>query len=455
MAESFDINFDLPLPVDDILWYPFIFFYFPQKINNLYIFFYVFSFKLCSKCYQPLNDEIIMYITKEGVCEDNFCSSCTNEAISREGEKFQCPTCGKRVVNYCKNIAAMTLRDTIYEKLRKQEEETRELQSKIEKKTRQLEKFLEDFNQQKVTFTKSLEKEKQRSLTLEQKVNQLSEKHAESEELIELLERKIEATQRSSVQQEQKLRREKEKLEEMTRNLKKEDEEKCNQLQCKIRQMERNYQNSLHNKMQLEKSHVKAIRTLREREKEVQKIKYEMKKQEKEKLIQSEGLLENVTKYVTTFFSSPSTEGFLRDISLYLLKETRGARKEGKVKKAIFQNLSNSIVALKRIDFNRSILCPPSFTTSISSYFWSTPTVDPELVAKERCSSLREAMLLYKLKHPYILHLDCLVTNSGADHFFLQFPYFEYDLDFALQQTVEERQFKHRKIDSAITSPKS
>ena len=350
--------------------------------------------------------------------------SCTNEAISRDGEQFKCPTCGKKVVNYCKNMAAMTLRDTIYEKLHKQEEETRELQSKIEEKTKQLEQFLEDFNQQKITFNKSLEKEKLRSTSLEQKLHHLSEKHVESEELIELLERKIEATQRSSIQQESKLRKEKEKLEEMTRNLKKEDEEKLNKLQCKIKQMEINYQSSLHNKIQLERSHVKAIKTLREREKEVQKIKYEMKKQEKEKLTQSDGLLENVTKYVSTFFLSTPAEGFIRDLSLYLLKETRGARKEGKVKKAIFQNHANSIVALKRIEFNRSILCPPSFTTSISSYFWSTPTIDPEQVSKERISALREAMLLHKLKHPYILHLDCLVASPGTVLFYFYHPFF-------------------------------
>jgi hypothetical protein len=187
-------------------------------------------------------------------------------------------------------------------------------------------------------------------------------------------------------------------------------------LEKKIKLMENQLKSSMRVQADLEYMRSMAIHQLQQREEEVKTIRVQMKRQVNSSAIQlpsgsQEGLLNSVGKLVGTFFwgSTASGTGIVRPVSDYRIAETRGNRKDGRVKKASFLP-EHQIVALKRVVF-QSPSAETSMLSSFVSSWWSTPepVVDPNKAKAQASLSFREAMLLSKLQHEHLISVEKLV----------------------------------------------
>eukprot|EP01103_Thecamoeba_quadrilineata_P003733 TRINITY_DN13485_c0_g1_i1.p1 TRINITY_DN13485_c0_g1~~TRINITY_DN13485_c0_g1_i1.p1 ORF type:complete len:465 (-),score=76.10 TRINITY_DN13485_c0_g1_i1:57-1451(-) len=102
--------------------------------------------------------------------------------------------------------------------------------------------------------------------------------------------------------------------------------------------------------------------------------------------------------YFTRLCTTPGP--LLRKISDFDIRERRGSHLHSPVWRAMWLP-TDSEVALKRFQFDQD--------SSITESF-------------------REAMILFRIDHPFILKLDGIVSGGEWGRFYIQFPFYEYDL---------------------------
>jgi hypothetical protein len=218
----------------------------------------------------------------------------------------------------------------------------------------------------------------------------------------------------------------------MQRNKETQELHAMNELQKKIRGMEMQLQSSSRVQADLERMCSLTIQQLQDREEEVKTIRFQMKRQVNSNAIQirnsQDGLIGSMGKLVGTFFwgsTSGSLVGLVRPINDYRLCETRGNRKDGRVKKAVYLPDQHD-VALKRVQFQRPTNEPSVLSSLVSSWFASSKPelADPQKERAQASLNFREAMLLFKLQNDYIIRLENIVDVSPVRLFPIIFFYF-------------------------------
>lgn len=146
------------------------------------------------------------------------------------------------------------------------------------------------------------------------------------------------------------------------------------------------------------------------------------------------GVMETVQTMISSWWWKSPSDFPVSSLAEYKLLEVRGARRDGRVRKARHHQLQR-LVALKKVNFDHTQLGKGSVLSTTVSGLWqlavdgAQPPVNPEILDRARANAFREVMLLHSLVHPHIVPLLGLVAG-GKGSFHVALPYLEHDLAY-------------------------
>eukprot|EP00339_Tiarina_fusa_P029721 CAMPEP_0117015646 /NCGR_PEP_ID=MMETSP0472-20121206/12458_1 /TAXON_ID=693140 ORGANISM="Tiarina fusus, Strain LIS" /NCGR_SAMPLE_ID=MMETSP0472 /ASSEMBLY_ACC=CAM_ASM_000603 /LENGTH=510 /DNA_ID=CAMNT_0004719487 /DNA_START=536 /DNA_END=2068 /DNA_ORIENTATION=+ len=263
---------------------------------------------------------------------------------------------------------------------------------------------------------------------------------AKSEALIHDLEQKIESTKNMSQKQLMELEKERSLLVEMQQNEKEQATDAISNLQLKISSMEKRLKVNNVLQKNLEKMCKQTVNELHEREGEVKNVRAQMKKEQVQRTkSQPEGIIDSLSRSMTSLLWTNEVDrtkvNLVKPLNAFSLREIRGNRKDGRVRKATNKG---SIQALKIVKFDASVL-PSQSVLGTFGMFWRSKT-EQELEAERvrrvevQTEAFREAMLLFKLNSEHLLPLQGIVKGTELGEFYMELPYVEFDLDYAIEK---------------------
>lgn len=419
----------------------------------------------CSSCLGKM-DTIVMLVTASGVCEHNFCEDCVSRCrmLAEENDQtFRCPSCNKEVITVCENRQAMELAKRVMEMqanpqhLKDLEQENQSLHEQIQQQQQEHEKLLRNQRQSQAELNHTLTNEREERAVLEKRLEEILRSHDDfkqhSGQMTRKLQQQIQETKMASESQVLSLEKERQNLLQLKEKERESASEAMVELQNKIYRMERSLQSNQALQRSLERSCQRTISELQQRETEVESIREQMKRQTAAQRTRStpESLIESVSQGMASLLWSSAdgigasirsssqgvTLNLLQPIDRYELREIRGDRKEGRVRKAIVKS-SGETVALKLVTFDPSVLPDNSVLGTLTRFSWygkSEEQLEKERVrlSEEEVAAFREAMLLFKLNSESIISLAAIVQTNEPGRFYLQLPYLNFDLHYALE----------------------
>merc|ERR1712137_373485 len=380
----------------------------------------------CGSCYDQM-DKIMMLITENGSCSHNYCEDCVTKFQSNaNGGVFKCPRCEEIVTNVCENKYAASLASALREattsqQLHELEKENKLLQDRLQTQQEEYEKMMQQISSETEQLRSNLDNERYQNHELTEKMEQA----------------KI-----STENQVKALEKEKHQLLLMKQNEKDSSVEAMKLLDKKIKSMQTNLDKSRATQKNLERMCQRTVQQLTTSESEAEKMRLQLKNEQTKASSQGssgyivDSLSKSVTNLLWTSESSTSQRNIdlVKSISQFELMEIRGNRKDGRVRKAV---CGAATYALKQVKFDSSLLDDQSLMGTFRSYWYSKTE---QQLAEERVkrreqkiSTLREAMLLFKLNCDFILSLNGIVKSNEPGEFYLQLPFIEYDLDYAVE----------------------
>jgi len=431
----------------------------------------------CSSCLGRM-DTIVMLVTESGVCEHNFCEDCVRRCREQAEENeraLRCPTCNKEVITVCENRQAMELAKRIMEMqanpqhLKELEDQNQSLHEQLQRQQQEHEKLLNNQRKSQEQLSHTLTNEREERAILEKRMEEILHSHDEFKNRSELMTRKlqqqIQETKATSENQVLTLEKERQNLLQLKEKERESASETMVALQNKISRVEQSLQSNQALQRSLERSYQRTVSELQQREIEVQNAREQMKKQAAQRTRSTpESLIESVSQGMSFLWSSADGIGpnirnssgpaptLVQPVDRYELREIRGDRKDGRVRKAVIKSTGET-VALKQVDFDASVLPDNSMFGTITRFSWyskSEQQVEQERVrlSEEEISAFREAMLLFKLNCESIISLEAIVQTTQAGRFYLQLPYLNFDLHYALETRGEA--FSEKEIKSMI-----
>lgn len=350
-----------------------------------------------------------------------------------QSEEFHCPKCRKRVISISENKYAMELAHHLENtqitpaKLQQLEDQNSQLLEELQKQKEEFEELEKSRERERNKLRESLDSEREQNSQLSNQLDQLENSHQnykkKSETLIKDLEQQILKTKSSNEKQLYLLEQEKVKLIEMQTNEKIQADGAIDELQSKIQNMEKKLKVNNILQKNLEDMCKRTVNELHNRENEIMNVRAQIKKENQQ--VKEYGILDSLSRSVSSYlFSSEQNPNvdLVKNIDNFELREIRGNRKDGRVRKAVLRD-SYSVVALKHVKFNKSILGDQSVLGTLGS-FWRTKTdrdIEKEKVLRkeEQINAFREPMLLYKLNHEYLLPLKGIIQTHEVRLIFL------------------------------------
>jgi len=410
----------------------------------------------CPICLEHMN-EVFGFTSKgdaNGACTHWVCEACAVDMKQRAGGgNFECPFCRREVTAYSRNLIAtqilqqlqrrhkegqvlarqmQTQRQTLEQRLQ-EEREARDAQT--QELVQQIRQLQVDSQQYIEELQNGIDAERQEKMALEAAVGGLQEEHKRttmrSNEAIKKMEMQLERLRINGEQSKRAFEQEKRKLLNMEKNSQKHAQREIEAMRLKVGRMKQDLDASNSVQVGLQKKCSVIVRQLYDKEREMKNVRWTMAQLHKEPT--DNGVIGTVQSMLTSWWWNSGTDLAVTNLTGYKFLETRGNRRDGRVRRARNRQLQK-IVALKRVPYDHALLGNGNLLSNTVTGLWqmavdgAAAAVDPELLDRARTEAFREVMLLRTLDHPQIIPVCALVSGGPKGTFHMELPYFEHDL---------------------------